>query len=1163
MKRTIATGLALALICFALVLTPTPSSAQAVYGSILGTVSDTSGAAVPGAKISVTSVKQATTVDTVSNEGGNFTVDHLIPGDYDVKVEAPNFKSAENSAVTVNADAASKVDMKLEVGAISQTVDVTAQPDLLKTDKSDVAVVFNEKAVSELPLFNRNFTQLELSVPGTQRLVGWSHAATEDPQAGQQIFVNGQHFSGTAFELDGTDNQDPILGIIVINPTLESVTEAKVTTQNFDAQFGKAIAGVVASQTKSGSNNFHGSLFGFRRSDALQARNPYTQSRKDPISGRFVPPSKWTQYGGSIGGPIKRDKTFFFGDYQGTRRTTGTTQQVTVPTNLVRTTCLAPAGNCDLSEYLVAPLGQGQIYDPTTGTKDPITGQFTGAGRTPFAGNLIPVARLSAPALALLRALPAPSIGGITNNLTGSGSGPYDDDEFNVRVDHAATQNLHLFGRYSLADYRLSGKGIFGALGGPGFGQGGLAGNSKSRDQSVATGFDYALSPTLLTDFRFGYLRYNVAANKFDVGTAPATAFGIPGLNTGSVATSGLPGFFLQDPNNITPDIKFGEALDITRCNCGLTEQESQIQFVNNWTKTIGDHSVKFGGDIRAARNLRIPSDANRAGQLRFNGGDTANNGAGGLSIATFLLGDVTKLERYVSSSLNAAERQKRWFFYGQDLWRITPRLTVNYGTRYEIYFPESVNGKGNGGFADLNTGNIRVAGYGNIGLNGNIKNSFTNFAPRLGLSYQFDQKTVVRMGYGRSYDLGVFGSNFGHTVTQNLPVLVNQNVTGPVQDRTAAFTLTAGAPAFVFPAIPANGLIPFADGINPKIRPTKIRLPTIDAWNLAIERQLTSTMTAEIAYVGNKGTHVFAGNGPSFNVNQASVVGFGVLPFNQRRPYFNKFNNGGIICCSGDLNYLGNSAGNNYNALQAKLTRRLSQGLQFSAHYTWSRAMNYNDDYFAINPYTGYGPDDYNRRHVFVLNALYELPIGRGRMFLGDMNRFADAILGGWQINTITNISSGLPFTASYSECGQDKDTGPCRPNRVGSFSQGVGGLVIPANGTAYRNYFTPVAPLAANGATSGAFSRPAVGTFGGSRNSFTGPRFFSSDMSLLKNFTITERVKAQFRAEAFNVFNHPIQAIPGNTCIDCVGGDAGRITNIEEGTQMRNFQFGVRLSF
>ena len=1149
MKSKLVFGIALALMCFALVLAPTQSYAQAVYGSILGTVTDTSGAAVPGAKVTVTSVKQATTVSTVSNETGNFSVDHLIPGDYGVKVEATNFKSAENTAVTVNADAASKVDMKLEVGAISQTVDVTAQPDLLKTDKSDVAVVFNEKAVSELPLFNRNFTQLELSAPGTQRLVGWSHAATENPQGGQQIFVNGQHFSGTAFELDGTDNQDPILGIIVINPTLESVSEAKITTQNYDAQFGKAIAGVVASQTKSGSNTFHGSAFGFRRSDALQARNPYTQSRRDPISGRFVPPSKWTQYGGSLGGPVIKDKLFFFGDYQGTRRTTGNTQQVTVPTNLVRTTCLAAVGNCDLSEYLNG--GQGQIFDPNTGNA---SGTIP---RTAFPGNLIPVSRLSAPAVALLRALPAPAVAGINNNFTGSGSGPYDDDTFNVRIDHAATQNLHIFGRYSLADFRLSGKGIFGAIGGPGFGEGGLAGSSKSRDHSLATGFDYALSPTLLTDFRLGYFRYNVAANKFDVGTAPATALGIPGLNTGSVATSGLPGFFVDGISN------FGEGLNITRCNCGLTEKESQYQFVNNWTKTIGNHSVKFGGDIRYAQNLRVPSDANRAGQLSFSTNGTSggsNFGTGGLGLATFLLGNVTHFERYVSSSLNAAERQKRWFFYGQDLWRITPKLTVNYGTRYELYFPESVNAKGNGGFADLANGTIRVAGVGGFGLNGNVKNTFSAFAPRIGVSYQIDPKTVVRLGYGRSFDIGVFGSIFGHTVTQNLPVLVNQSPPG--DNHTAIFTLTTGPTAFVFDPIPANGLIPFKDGANTKIRPTKMRLPTLDAWNLAVERQLSSSMTAEVAYVGNKGTHVFAGNGPAYNINQPSIVGFGTIPQAQRRPFFNKFNNGGVICCSGDLTFLGNNAGNNYNALQTKVTKRLSQGLQFTAHYTWSRAMNYNDDYFNINPFTSYGPDDYNRRHVFVLDMLYELPIGRGRQFMGDMNRFADAILGGWQLSTITNVSSGLPFTASYSECGQDRDTGPCRPNRVGSFSTSVGSLNI-NGGSPYRTYFTPVAPLTANGLASGAFSRPAVGTFGGSRNSFYGPRFFSSDMSLLKNITITERIKAQFRAEAFNIFNHPIQAIPGNTCIDCIGGDAGRITNIEQGTQMRNFQFGLKVNF
>jgi hypothetical protein len=440
-----------------------PAFGQAVYGNIVGTVTDTTGAVVPGAKVTVTDVQKGTSDTTTSNADGNYSVQHLIPDLYTVKIEAPNFAAAKAENVRVSADATARIDVSLKPAATTETVEVTAEAPLLKTDKADVATIFDQKELTDLPIFNRNFTQFELLTPGTQRLVSFAHAATENPQGSQQIFVNGQHFSGTAYELDGTDNQDPILGIIVINPTLESVTETKITSQNYDAEFGRAIAGVVTTQTKSGTNSLHGSLFEFRRSDATQARDPFTQIKRDPVTGRFIPSSKWNQFGGSIGGPIIKDKLFFFGDYQGTRRTTGASVQTSVPTDLVRATCLSAAGSCNLSQYLQA--GQGQVFDPTTGAPG-------GVGRTPFAGNLVPVSRLSPIAQKILAALPAPNAGApgaIANNFVASGSGLYDDDAFNIRVDHQTTQKLHVFGRYSLADFRLSGAPIFGNLGVNGF----------------------------------------------------------------------------------------------------------------------------------------------------------------------------------------------------------------------------------------------------------------------------------------------------------------------------------------------------------------------------------------------------------------------------------------------------------------------------------------------------------------------------------------------------------------------------------------------------------------------------------------------------------------------------------------------------------------------
>src|SRR5256886_12625352 len=318
----------LALMCLALILVfSTSALGQAVYGSISGTVTDPQGAAVANAKVSVTSATKATTVQTTTNADGNYSVTHLIPDSYNIRVEAPGFKAFESKNIQVSADTAARVDGHFQVGGASETVEVTAESPQLKTDRADVAIQFNSKYVENLPILNRNFTSLELASPGTQKLVGWSHAATENPQGGQQIFVNGQHFSGTAFELDGTDNQDPILGIIVVNPNLDAIQEAKMSLQNYDAEFGKAVAGVVTVQTKSGSNDLHGSAFFDWRGDGQQARNPFTNP-----PGVALPNASFKGFGAAAGGPIIKNKLFAFGDYQGTRQTGGVTDQLTIPT---------------------------------------------------------------------------------------------------------------------------------------------------------------------------------------------------------------------------------------------------------------------------------------------------------------------------------------------------------------------------------------------------------------------------------------------------------------------------------------------------------------------------------------------------------------------------------------------------------------------------------------------------------------------------------------------------------------------------------------------------------------------------------------------------------------------------------------------------------------
>ncbi len=1179
----------LVILCFSLNLCTYTASGQAVYGSIIGTVTDAQGNAVTGAKVTVTSTTKGTSDDTTTNESGNFSVIHLIPDTYSLRIEATGFKVSDIANVLVQVDTASRVDSQLQVGSVNQTVEVTGDIPQLKTDRADVSFDFNSDYIEKLPIANRNFQSLLLSAPGTQRLVGWSHAATENPQGSEQIFVNGQHFSGTGYELDGTDNQDPILGIIIINPNLDSVGEAKITLQNFDAEFGKAIAGLMVASTKSGTNDIHGSVFYFRNSDATQARNPFNQPPGVPL-----PHSKFNQFGGSVGGAVIKNKLFYFADYQGTRQANGVTNNITIPTATVLSTCTASTGFCDLSQYLgVVNNSSGQIYDPATGNPN------TGAGRVPFAGNLIPVGRLSPAAVAILKRFPAPANGNVTApNFFGSGSGPFHGNSFDVRGDYQAPGNLHIFGRYTRAYYSLNGEPNLGiGLGGPGGGIGGLSGSSIIHNHSLAAGFDKAISSTLLTDFRFGYFKYNPHSIKPDATTAAAEALGLHGLNLASdPSTGGLPGFRFD--GTLT---NFGDGLDPSRCNCPLIENEHQYQFVNNWTKIAGNHEMKFGVDIRFAHNLRFPSDANRTGQLSFNHKETSlfdpvgGSNVGGLDLASFLLGDVSHFERFASTSATAAESQKRFFLYAQDKFRVTNKLSVTYGIRWEDYAPESVNKKGNGGFANLDQGVIRVAGFGPYGLNGNIGNYLGAFAPRVGIAYQVRPKTVVRIGYGRSFDIGVFGSNFGHAVTQNLPVLVHQNISANdvnplgINDNVPVYMLDDpnGPQPAAFPAVSANGTIPLrgpTNSIAPRIRPTKQRIATIDMWNVTVQHQLTSTMTVEVAYLGNKATHGFAGDGPAYQPNPRSIVGFGdpnVAP-DTRRPYFNRFIYPDcsaslavcgltgvpladqLRCCSSDIgDYFGMDASSNYHALQLKLEKRLSNGLQFVSFYTFSRARFHASDYYAIDPSVSYGPDDQNRNHVWVTNILYELPFGKGKKYMSGANTLTDYLIGGWRISSTTNWSGGLPWTPSYKDCDKDQDVGVCRPNRAsGSFAFGK-----TRDAAGNINWYTPVPELASNGATGGVFARPAAGTLGNiGFDSFRGPRLFTSNLSLAKSFRITERFRGEFRADANNIFNHPVlgfNANQGNHCIDCTGSDAGRITNIEADTQMRLLTFGVRFSF
>ena len=1107
--------------------------AQAVYGSIAGTVSDPSGGVLPGVTVTVTSNDRKTVDTVVTNENGQYVKERVLPGTYEVKVELSGFKQTVYPDIQVSVDTQTRLDVKLQVGTVSEAVTVQGFSPILKTDRADVATMFDTRQLTDLPVLDRNFTKFILLTPGTQQL-GWQHAASENPQGSTQTMVNGQHFSGTTYQLDGTENRDPILGIIVINPTLESIAETKITSQNYDAEFGQATAGVVSVQTKSGANQMHGSGFWFHLDDRFQARNPFTQFQKDPLTDRFLPETSKNQFGASVGGKIVQNRWFYFGDYQGSRDTVGGSRLVTVPTTAARTG--------DFSAYGV------NIYDPQSGAP---------AQRQQFANNRIPTGRLSPQALALLQRIPSPNApgdqNGTINNYVASGSETFHANAFNIRLDGRLKDRINTFGRYSLGDFLRDGPQVFGTEGG-GDEFVSLGGVSDVRNQSLAYGVDWALSPSLLADFRFGWFGYRVNVLPSDFGTTPASAAGIPGLNLDSTFASGLPAFFIGADDD-SRRIAFGSGLGdrVGRCNCPLDQNEKQLQLVGNLTKQVNAHTVKFGIDVRRAYNLRVPSDRHRSGELTFTNDRTRGPSGGGLALASFMLGDVTTFGRYVSPTVNARERQWRHFYYAQDTWRVNDRLTLNYGLRLDVFNPQTVNEAGNGGFLDLDTGLIKVAGVGDIGLNGNVENTL-NWAPRAGASYQLNERTVIRGAYGRSYDLGVFGSTFGHSVTQNLPVLSIQQLNAP-ENFDSVFNLASGPPPPVFPAVPTNGEFPLPNGVFARALPEKQRPPHVDAFNITVQRQLTATMSLEAAYVGNRGGNVFAGDGPAININQASILGYPNVPRNQRRPFFNRFG------WTQDVDFFCNCATNAYDSLQTKLTKRFSNGYSLQVNYTLQKAEQDSSEYFQtpleaasglFDTSLNRGPADWDRTHNLVVSLVAELPIGRGRTYLSDASPAMDLLVGGWQFNTNTFIQSGLPFNVSYRNAGSDRDTGPNRPNLVGD-----------PDGPGTRDQWFNAAAIGSSGS---AFGRPAAGTFGDlPRNELRGPGYWRVDASLFKHFRFPDDRTLEIRIEAVNLFNHVNLGNPDST-IGVPGNNnpnAGKITGTAGNYSPRNFQWGFRFIF
>jgi len=1120
------TACVLAIAAVHLALIPIPAHAQAVNGTVLGTITDSSGAVIGGATVIIRETGTGISRTTTTNSSGNYTFPDLSPGHYTVTVESSGFKK-ETRAADVLVDNTTRVDLPLQPGSASEVITVTDVPPLLQTDRADISTKLEAQQVADMPLsVNRNFQSLLNLVPGTSPAT-FQHSQFFNAQSTLQTEVNGQPRQGNSYQIEGIDDDERTGLLQILVPPAEAIQTVDVSTNDYDAELGRAIGAVTNAILKSGSNTFHGAAMEYLQNSAFNARSYF-----NPVLGHVA----YNYFGGSFGGPIKKDKLFFYGDYFHTADHEANSNLTTIPFPQFYT----PNANgfIDLSAGLKAN-GQGQIYDPATGNAT------TGAGRTPFAGNLIPLNRVNKVSLALLNLLPAPnqnlgSAGAPSNNYAAALPFQKAADTYDGKVDWQLSAKDHLSARFSDQKVNTFQAPIFGLKGG-GPAQGNFEGIGKNNSFSTGLNYDRAFSSTLLMEARLGVAHYRNTANPSDFGSDDATAIGIPGVNI-SPFTSGQVGIAINDTFS-TPLIGYSASLPWVR-------GEANIDFANHWTKIIGNHTFKFGVDIRRIRDDLLQDQTfSPRGVITFGANQTATpdkNCAGGTAacgtnfandLASFLLDVPSGVGRDVNTFF-PAYRQWWFFAFAGDKWQVTPKLTLDLGLRWELY-PPAVP-KNAGGFSnyDPTTNSLVIAGVGGNPSNLGLQTRYHYFAPRTGFAYRLTEKTVIRGGFGISYT--PFEDN---TYAYNFPVRANNSYTSclacngftpavldPANPQSTA-TFQAGFPAPVPVPIPANGIIPANTpqllGQTYTIIPKNYKNPYVESWNLVVQQSLPAQFTLELGYVANHGVDI----GTAQNINLPPALGVG----NKGEPLAVAFGR----TATTNVFFLGFSS--NYQSLQTKLNRRFSNGLLSTTAFTYAKGLGYQsgDDgglTFWLDQRRNYARNDYDRTLNYEQSFTYELPFGPGKRWL--QNGVVSNILGGWKMSGIISVVSGLPFTVTANGGTINTPGQQQTANLTGQYKvmHGIG---------ANQSWFDPTAFGQPAGCPAAPAPCPiAYGTVLGNtgRNQFTGPGYIQDNVSLFKTFKIRESLGLEARADAFQLSNTPQFANPQNSI---TSGSFGKVTS------------------
>ncbi len=1103
-------------LCALLLLTAGFGFSQAVNGTLLGTVTDSSGAIIPNAKVTVTEVNTGVNRSGQTNESGNYTFPDMAPGQYAVTVEVSGFKKETRKDIALTVNSSTRIDVQMTPGNITETVEVTGAPPLLQTDRADTGAQLDVVQTASLPLgTNRNYQSLLNLVPGTTR-ASFQHSQFFNASSSLQTQVNGQMRQGNSYQIEGIDNNERTGLLQIIVPPLEAIQAVDVSTSNYEASLGRASGANTNVILKSGTNEFHGAGYEFLRNSGLNARNFF-----DVSVGHLA----YNYFGGNIGGPIKKNKIFIFGDFLRTTDHEANTNLGTIPPSSWR------GGNLSSGLTLAIPV---VVYDPSTGNPD-------GTNRLPFAGNIIPTGRISPIAQKILNLVPAPNMGGSetapSNNYFALLPYTKDTNSFDVKVDDSASDKSRLSARFSYGRPVTFQAPIFGLAGG--WAGGGFQGTSVQKTYSMGINYNRIFSPTLISEFRVGVAHYHNDALNSDYGTTASKDIGIPGVNIDDW-TSGLASIHVNGGFS-TPLVGYVSSIPWHRA-------EANISVVNSWTKTTGNHTIKWGVDYRRLRDDLLQTQTiNPRGLFNFDTAQTSlNPGVGGVApktglvnnMASFLLDQPSSGGRDIAAYYPAL-RGHQFFAFAQDKWQVSSKLTLDFGLRWEFYPPPTPRFAG--GFSNYNPANntLVLAGIGDNPMNMGMQKNWKYFAPRLGISYRVNNATVIRAGFGVSYT--PFPDNsyaYNFPVKQNNQYSTGASSFAPGVTPNGVFSMASGFPAPQLAVIPTNGIInnPSLTQSN-NVIPLNYKNPNVQSWNFSIQRSLPLHFTLDVAYVGNHGVRSSAAY--NLNVpNSADQMGIGV----NGRPLYQQFKRTADTM----LYFAGYSS--MYNGLQVKLNRRFHNGLAITTAYTMARGMAFQtgDDgtiWNYINPRRSYARTDFDRHQTFVQSYVYDLPFGVGRKWL---NRgMAAKIIGGWQINSILTLMTGLPMTFGASGSSLNTPGASQTADQVADVTKLYGINTLAKGGSPWFSQASFVQPTGVRFGSSG-------------RNTLSGPNFFNADLSLFKIFNFTEKIKMELRGESFSVTNTPQFQRP-NT--DVSNSNYGYITGVDGGG--RGMQLGAKISF